>query len=424
MRTHKLTMLIAIAMILGITTGYMVNTMASPVQVKEISDYFTLATNIFLRLIKMIIAPLVFSTVVAGIANMGNSKAVGRVGMKTLCWFLIASIISLSLGCLMANLLEPGTSADALTLELPHTLASDLPPVHTSFKDFILNIFPKSIAESFVKNEILQILVFSVFFGLAIASLPKGSASYLTKLADEILHVMIKITDFVMQFAPIAVFSAMATAIATEGLGVLVTYGRLIGSVYLSFVLLCAVLTFMGWFFLRDRIFTLLNMMRSVILLAFSTASSEAAYPKTIEQLEKFGASNRITSFVLPMAYAFNLDGSMTYLAFAMMFIAQVYGIHMPISTQLAMLFILMISSKGVAGVPRSSLVVLSATLPMFQMPESGIVLMMAVDQFLDMGRTATNVVGNSIATAIVAKWEGQLGSTIQDDHDLPESIE
>ncbi|WP_281242197.1 dicarboxylate/amino acid:cation symporter [Formivibrio citricus] len=413
-------MRIMIGMVLGIIAGWAVNTMASsPAALKEIASYFTLLSDIFLRLIKMIIAPLVFSTVVAGIANMGDSKSVGRVGGKALLWFITASIVSLLLGCLMANLLQPGAG---LGMPLPAAnAATNLATANLTFNKFLLNVFPTSVFSAFATNQILQILVFSIFFGLAIASLPKGHASTITKYTDELVHVMIKVTDFVMSFAPIGVFAAMAAAIATQGLGVLATYGKLIGSFYIALALLSLILIFAGWLFLGRRVMTLMQMMRSVFLLAFSTASSEAAYPKTMEQLEKFGASNRVTSFVLPLGYSFNLDGSMLYQSFAILFIAQAYGIDMPISQQLMMLGVLMVSSKGMAGVARASLVVVAAVLPMFNLPESGLLLIMAIDQFLDMGRTAINVVGNSIACAVVAKWEGQLAETKDDRiEDMP----
>jgi len=415
MKANKLTLRIMIGMILGIVAGYGVNKMGlSPDGMKEASGYFTLISDIFLRLIKMIIAPLVFSTVVSGIANMGDSKSVGRVGVKAMLWFVTASIVSLFLGCLLANIIHPGAG---LGMPLPPVdAATNLATKSLSFNTFLLNVFPKSIFESFANNQILQILIFSIFFGLAIASLPGKAAETITKAADEAVHVMIKVTDFVMQFAPIGVFAAMGAAIATQGIGVLATYGKLIGSFYVGLALLSMILIFAGWLFLGRRVFTLMQMMRSVILLAFSTASSEAAYPKTIEQLNKFGANNRVTSFVLPLGYSFNLDGSMIYQSFATLFIAQAYGIDMPISQQLTMLAVLMVSSKGMAGVARASLVVVAAILPMFNLPESGLLLIMAIDQFLDMGRTAMNVVGNSIATAVVAKWEGLLGETIDEE--------
>jgi Na+/H+-dicarboxylate symporter len=414
MNANKLTWRIMLGMLMGIAAGYAVNTTAGSAEhAKELAAYFTTFSDIFLRLIKMIIAPLVFSTVVSGIANMGDSKSVGRVGFKALLWFITASIISLLLGCLLANVIKPGVGLD---MALPAAdAATNLATKSLTFSTFLVNVFPKSIFESFANNQILQILIFSIFFGLAIASLPEKSAKTIKKMTEEAVHIMIKVTDFVMQFAPIGVFAAMGAAIATQGLGVLATYGKLIGSFYVGLVLLSLILVFAGWLVLGRRAFTLMQMMRSVVLLAFSTASSEAAYPKTMEQLKKFGASNRITSFVLPLGYSFNLDGSMLYQAFATIFIAQAFGIDMPLSQQLTMLAVLMVSSKGMAGVARASLVVVAAILPMFNLPESGLLLIMAIDQFLDMGRTAINVVGNSIATAVVAKWEGQLGETVTD---------
>ncbi len=416
---NKLTLRIMLGMILGIVAGYAVNSMApSPDAAKEIAGYFSLVSDIFLRLIKMIIAPLVFSTVVSGIANMGDSKAVGRVGGKAILWFVTAAIISLLLGCLFANVLQPGA---ALNMPLPPADAStNLATKSLTFTNFLLNVFPKSVFDSFASNQILQILVFSIFFGLAIAALGK-KVETITKFTDDVVHVMIKVTDYVMQFAPIGVFAAMGAAISTQGLGVLLTYGKLIASFYSGLIVLWALLIAAGWIVLRERVFKLMSLMRSVMLLAFSTASSEAAYPKTMEQLEKFGASKRITSFILPLGYSFNLDGSMMYQAFAIIFIAQAYGIHMSIATQLTMLAVLMLTSKGMAGVARASLVVVAATLPMFHLPESGLLLIMAIDQFLDMGRTATNVIGNSIATAVVAKWEGELSATVEDDETVPE---
>ncbi|MDR3413139.1 MAG: dicarboxylate/amino acid:cation symporter [Formivibrio sp.] len=420
MNANKLTSRIMIAMVLGIIVGWGINTHApSPAAIKEIASYFSLVNDMFLRLIKMIIAPLVFSTVVSGIANMGDSKSVGRVGAKALLWFVAVSVLSLFLGCFLANLFHPGTG---LGMTLPDAGAStNLATKSLTFSGFMLNMIPKSAFEAFATNQILQILIFSIFFGLAIASIPRKSAIPIIQFTDSLVHIMIKITDFVMQFAPVGVFAAMSAAITTNGLAVLATYGKLISSFYVGLGILFVLLMLVGWFSLGRRLFTLIGMLRGVTLLAFSTASSEAAYPKTMEQLEKFGASNKITSFVLPLGYSFNLVGSMMYQSFAVIFIAQAYGIHMPISQQLTMLAVLMISSKGIAGVARASLVVVAAVLPMFNLPEAGLLLIMAIDQFLDMGRTAINVVGNGIATAVVAKWEGELGNgTDENAQDIP----
>ena len=236
-----------------------------------------------------------------------------------------------------------------------------------------------------------------------------------TRFIDELGHAMLKLTGYVMLFAPVGVFGAIAAAITTQGIGILATYGKFIGTFYASLAVLWVVLIAAGFFFLRGRVFTLISMLREPMMIAFTTASSEAAYPKLMERLERFGANERVTALVLPLGYSFNLDGSMIYQAFAAIFIAQAYGIEMSVGQQVTMLLVMMLSSKGVAGVPRASLVVVAAVLPTFGLPEAGLLLIMGIDQFLDMGRTATNVIGNGIATAVVAKWEGELGPTSTD---------
>jgi Na+/H+-dicarboxylate symporter len=275
-----------------------------------------------------------------------------------------------------------------------------------NLKDFITHVFPKNFFEAMAANEILQILVFAVFFGLALGHLHNQTARSLVSTMEEVVHVMLKVTDYVMRFAPIGVFGAVAGIITTQGLGMLVVFGKLLMSFYIALAVLWLVLIAAGYFVLGKEVFRLLKLVRSPMLLGFSTASSESAYPKLMEQLEKFGVKDRIIGFVLPLGYSFNLDGSMLYCAFAALFIGQAYGIDLSLGTQITMLLVLMISSKGVAGVPRSSLVVVAAVLPMFGLPEAGLLLILGIDHFLDMGRTATNVLGNAIATAVVAKWE------------------
>jgi Na+/H+-dicarboxylate symporter len=394
-------------MVLGIAVGYGCNvSAASPDAAKEIAGYFNIVTDVFLRLIKMIIGPLVFATLVSGIAGMGDSKAVGRIGLKAMGWFVCASLASLFIGMLFVDFLQPG---HAMNLPLPAAgAATNLKASSLNLKDFITHVFPKSFFEAMSQNEILQILVFSVFFGFAIGSLKEHTRTIL-KFVDELGRVMLKVTDYVMWFAPFGVFAAIASVITVQGLGVLVTYGKFISGFYLALAALWSVLFIAGYVVLRGRLFGLLKMIQEPMLLAFSTASSEAAYPKTLEQLKKFGVSDKISSFVLPLGYSFNLDGSMIYQAFAILFVAQAFNIELSISKQITILLVLMITSKGMAGVARASLVVVAATLPMFNLPESGLLLIMGIDQFLDMGRTATNVIGNSIATAVVAKWEGGL---------------
>jgi Na+/H+-dicarboxylate symporter len=364
-----------------------------------------MVTDIFLRMIKMIIAPLVFATLVGGIASMGNSRSVGRIGLRAMAWFVSASVISLAIGMGLVNLFQPGAG---LNMEVVQHAASPV-VVNTgdfSLKVFISHVFPRSIAEAMANNEILQIVVFSLFFGFALAGVKRAGNTTIVDSIEELAKVMFKVTDFVMAFAPIGVFAAIASAITTQGLGLIVDYGKLIAEFYLGIVILWCVLFAAGYLFLGRSVFTLGKLIREPILLAFSTASSESAYPKTMEALEKFGAPKRVSSFVLPLGYSFNLDGSMMYQAFAIMFIAQAYNVELSFTQQLLILLTLMITSKGMAGVARASVVVVAATLPMFNLPEAGILLILGIDQFLDMARTATNVVGNSIATAVVAKSE------------------
>lgn len=366
----------------------------------------TLLSDIFLRLIKMIVAPLVFSTLVVGVAKVGDIKAVGRIGGKTMLWFMSASLLSLILGMIMVNIFEPGL---AMNLPLPPANAdTGIHKVALSMKDFISHIVPKSMTEAMATNEILQIVVFSLFFGVATAAIGE-KGQIIIKFFDAVAHVILKVTGYVMNFAPFAVFGAMAAIVAKQGLSVLSTYAIFIGEFYGSMLLLWVVLIMIGWSILKGRVFNLMNRMKEPVLLAFSTASSEAAYPKTMLQLERFGCKDKIVSFVLPLGYSFNLDGSMLYMTFASLFIAQSYGIHLSFEQQITMLLILMLTSKGIAGVPRASLVVIAGTIATFNIPEAGLALLIGIDPLLDMGRSATNVVGNSIATAVVSKWEGEL---------------
>jgi Na+/H+-dicarboxylate symporter len=406
MRSQKLTTIIFIGMVLGILVGYACNTMwPDPQTAKSIAGYISLMTDIFLRLIKMIIAPLVFTTLVVGVAHMGDTKAIGRIGAKAMGWFIGASLVSLLLGMIMVNLLRPG---DNLNLPLPDTDAStNLKVASLSLKEFVTHLVPKSAVEAMANNEILQIVVFSLFFGVAAAALG-DRAKAVVNVIEETSHIILKITGYIMGLAPIAVFAAMAATITTQGIGVLVTYGKFIVMFYFSLAVLWGVLILAGFIVLGPVVTRLISLVREPFLLAFSTASSEAAYPVTMAQLEKMPISKKIISFVLPMGYSFNLDGSMMYCTFATIFIAQAYDIELSFAQQITMLLVLMLTSKGMAGVPRASLVVIAATLVTFGIPEAGLLLILGIDQFLDMGRSATNVIGNSLATAAVAKWEGE----------------
>ncbi|MBK4735429.1 dicarboxylate/amino acid:cation symporter [Noviherbaspirillum pedocola] len=408
MKKNRLTTWIAVAMLCGIAAGYATHVLApDPATAKEIAGYFSIVTDVFLRLIKMIIAPLVLATLVTGLGGMGDAKAVGRIGAKALGWFFCASLCSLIIGLIMANLLRPG---DAIGVPLPDPgSATNLKTSALNLKDFIVHVFPKSIFESMAGNEILQILVFATFFGLALGKLKNSAAQTLLGTTAEIGHVMLQVTHYVMRFAPLGVFAAVASVISTEGLGILLVYGRYMGSFFLALATLWLVLIGAGFCVLGRDMFRLLKAIREPMLIGFSTSTSEAAYPKLMEQLERFGIRDRITGFVLPLGYSFNLDGSMMYTAFAALFVAQAYQIPLTLGQQITMLLVLMVSSKGIAGVPRASLVVVAAVLPMFHLPEAGLLIIMGVDHFLDMGRTVTNVLGNAIATAVVAKWEGDV---------------
>ncbi|PMS38014.1 Na+/H+-dicarboxylate symporter [Trinickia symbiotica] len=410
---NRLTLSIAVGMILGVVAGYACHaSISDPASLKTVAGYFSIVTDIFLRLIKMIIAPLVFATLVSGLAGMDSGQDVGRIGFRSVGWFLSASLISLCLGLVMANLLEPGTG-----LHLTASAGEANTGLNTSAlnaKDVITHAFPTSLLDAMARNDILQILVFSVFLGIALSALRHDArVGIVIQAIDGMVPVMLKLTNYVMRAAPIGVFGAIASAVTLRGLDVLYTYGKLIGSFYLGLLILWAILIGVGSLFLGRRVGSLLKAVREPALIAFSTASSEAAYPRLTEQLEKFGVDKKVVGFTLPLGYAFNLDGSMMYQAFAAIFIAQAFGIQMPLTEQIFMLLVLMLSSKGMAGVPRGSVVVVAAVAPLFHLPASGVAMVLAIDQILDMGRTMTNVIGNGIATAVIAKWEGARQSKV-----------
>jgi Na+/H+-dicarboxylate symporter len=372
----------------------------------EVAKYMSMISAIFLKLIKMIIGPLVFSTLVVGIGHMGDAATVGRVGAKTMAWFICASIVSLLLGLLMVNLLQPGVG---IAIADQSTTTANLSTAAFSVENFVDHVVPTSIFKALADGEILQIVVFSIFAGVALVALGERGHPLL-EIADNISHVMLNITGYVMKLAPIAVCASVASVITKSGPGILLNFAKFLGGFYLTLAVLWAILILVGYFTLGSRMLDLVKRMYEPFLLAFSTASSEASYPKILEQLEKFGVSKKIASFVLPLGYSFNLDGTMAYCTFATMFIAQAYGVDMPLGKQLAMAAVLMLTSKGVAGVPRASLVVILATLTQFGIPEAGLLLILGIDQFLDMGRSATNVIGNSLAASAVAKFEKELG--------------
>ena len=399
--------IILIAMVLGVIVGYAVFVeFPDKKAAAQIAGYIAILSDVFLRLIKMLIGPLVFSTLVVGIAHLGDAASIGRVFVKALAWFITASLISLVLGLIFANLLQPGHN---LGLPLPEIGATtNLATSKFTVKEFVTHLLPKSFAEAMATNEILQIVVFSIFFGVALASLGE-KAKTLVSAIDELAHAMLKITGYVMKLAPVAVFAAMAATVAVNGLDILLKFAVFMGDFYLGLFALWSVLILAGFLVLGSRLLRLLVLIKEAFFISFATASSEAAYPKILDALDRFGVKRKISSFVLPLGYSFNLDGSMMYCTFATLFIAQAYGIELALGTQLTMLLILMLTSKGMAGVPRASLVVIAATLNQFNIPEAGLLLILGVDAFLDMGRSATNAIGNSIASAAVAKWEGEL---------------
>ncbi len=407
-KQNRLTIYILIAMGLGFGVGYLVHVNSSPEFIKKFSDNVKLLTKIFLYLVQMIISPLVFCTLVVGIAKLGDLKTVGRVGGKAMLWFVSASLASLLLGMLVVNLSHPGTM-------MPHS-AVDKAGVKEligktqefSLATFVDHVVPKSIFEAMTKNEILQIVVFSIFFGVATTAIgEKGKP--VVKALDAASHIILKMVGYVMGFAPLGVFGAIAAVIAMEGPGVLSFYGYYMMYFVLGIALLWAVLLTVGFIVLRQRLPTLLKRIAQPLLVGFSTTSSESAFPRLTEELERFGCKDKVVAFILPLGYSFNLDGSMMYMTFASLAIAQAFGVHMDLGTQLTMLLVLMLTSKGIAGVPRASLVVVTATCAMFKIPPEGIALILPIDHFCDMFRTGTNVLGNALATSVVSKWEGEL---------------
>lgn len=413
-KKSRLTLYIFIAMLLGIAVGYYVNTNYPPATIKTFSDNIKLLTTIFLRMVQMIIAPIVFATLVVGIAKLGDMKTVGRVGGKAMLWFISASLISLSLGLILVNIFKPGVGADITNTDMG--AVNDLLEKSKGFslQKFVEHVVPRSVVEAMATNEILQLVVFSVFFGIALTAIGKKGEPIINAL-DALAHVVLKMVSYVMYLAPAGVFGAMAAAIAKNGLGILLTFGYYIRDFYIGLGLLWALLLFVGYLFLRNRLRILLRRISTPMSIAFSTASSEAVYPKLVEEMERFGCDNKIVSFVLPLGYSFNLDGSMMYMTFASMFIAQAFNITSitgDVSQQIIMLLVFLVTSKGIAGVPRASLVVVLATGAMFGLPPEGVGLILAIDVFCDMGRTMTNVLGNALATAAVSKWEGQLEHT------------
>jgi Na+/H+-dicarboxylate symporter len=405
---NRLTYYIIASMILGVGTGYLVHTNSTAVFQSDFSTNIKLLSTIFIRLVQMIISPLVFTTLVVGIAKLGDLKTVGRVGGKAILWFVTASLISLLLGLVLVNYFQPGKYIDLSQKDVAGL--GDLITKNKVFslQNFVEHVIPKSFIEAMANNEILQLVVFSIFFGVAAAAIG-DYAKPLVKALEVASHIILKMVNYVMNFAPVGVFGAIAAVVAAKGLGIFTFYIKYFSFFILGIALLWLILLSVGLLILRGRMKELLRRIGSPLLIAFSTTSSEAVFPKLTEELERFGCRDRIVAFVLPLGYSFNLDGSMMYMTFASIAIAQAYNVHMPLGTQLTMLLVLMLTSKGIAGVPRASLVVVLATCSMFNIPPEGVALILPIDHFCDMFRTMTNVVGNALATSVVSKWEGEL---------------
>lgn len=398
---------ILIAMVLGAVLGIIIHNSITPEAAQNFSNKIKILATIFIRLVQMIISPLVFTTLVVGIAKLGDIKAVGRIGGKAMGWFFTASFISLLLGMFFVNILEPGVGLNLSNVDLGSVSEVTEKTQNISFENFIEHIVPKSIFEAMATNEILQIVIFSIFFGLAAASLG-DYVKPVTNALDKTSHIVLKMVNYVMKFAPIGVFGAIAGVFAVRDFQELaITYFKFFGSFLIGISSLWVVLIVVGYIFLKSRMTVLLKRIVSPLIIAFGTTSSEAVFPKLTEELERFGVKDRIVSFMLPLGYSFNLDGSMMYMTFASIFIAQAYGIDLDIGTQMTMLLVLMLTSKGIAGVPRASLVVVAATCGMFDIPIEGIALILPIDHFCDMFRSATNVLGNALATSVVGQWEG-----------------
>jgi proton glutamate symport protein len=393
----SLTLQILIALAAGVLVGAAVPGFAG--SIRPLAD-------IFLRLIRMIVVPLVFSTLVVGVANAGDFKAMGRIGLKALVYFEIATTIALVLGLALVNVFKPGEGASLSAAAVDPALASAAAPVHGW--DLLVRMFPASVADAMSRGDVLQVVVFATFFGVAVSALGARGRPVVDVL-DATAQAMFKVTDYVMLFAPIGVFAAIAATVGTHGIAVLATLGRLVVLMYAALVLFACVVLGAASAIIGVPFRRFIAAVREPLLIAFTTASSEAALPSAFEAMERFGVPKAIVGFVLPAGYSFNLDGSTLYLSLTSIFVAQMAGVSLSWEQQVTMMLTLMLASKGVAGVPRGAIVVLTATLGQFGLPLEGAMLLLGVDQLLDMGRTTVNVMGNCMATLVVARWEGTL---------------
>ena len=404
-KNNHLTLFIITAMIAAVGLGCWLNAHYLGKPPAGLLELFSTLADIFIRLIKMIIAPLVFTTLAVGVAKQGSIKAVGRIGGKSMLWFVGGSFVSLFLGMLLVNLFHPGKD---MHMVADKVVAAVDAKAALSPAEFISHIVPTSLFDAMARNEILQVVVFSIFFGVAAAALG-DKANMMIRGLDAAAHVILKMTGYIMNFAPVAVFGAMTVVIAKNGLSILGSLSAFIGEFYIGLLLLLFMLFFAAWLFIKGKVFSLLRHIKEPALIAFSTNSSEAAFPKLLLELERFGCDEKVVSFVLPLGYSFNLAGSMMYMTFASLFIAQAYDVPLDTGTQFTMLMVLMLTSKGIAGVPRASLVIVASTMSTFKLPEAGLAILLGIDPLMDMGRASMNVIGNGVATSIVSKWEGSL---------------
>jgi proton glutamate symport protein len=364
--------------------------------------YFRPFSQLFLRLIKMVIAPLIFATLVAGIAGAGHFKVVGRMGLRAIIYFEVVTTLALVIGLLAVNITKPGVGVN-----LPMGQTSEITAKAQTWDQILLHVVPESVIDAMAKGDVLQIVVFSIFFGIALGMLGEKGRPVLA-WCEALAETMFKFTNIVMHYAPIGVGAAIAYTVGHGGLGVLYNLAWLVATLYMALaVLILGVFLPIALIF-KVPIRKFIRAVKEPAIIAFSTTSSEAALPRAMEVLERLGVPRRIVSFVLPLGYSFNLDGTTLYLSLAAVFVAQAAGVQLSIGQQITMLLTLMLTSKGVAGVPRASLVILAGTLAMYGLPLEGVTLILGVDELMDMARTMTNVIGNCLATVVVAKWEGE----------------
>lgn len=400
MKHSRLTIAIFVSLILGIIVGWAFPDFAGKTHV---------LAEIFLRMVKMIIAPLLFATLVVGIAGHGDGKSLGRLGIKTVAYFEIVTTFALIIGLGFANLFKPGEGmVDVASQQIRlNAIASNMASAtsHNSFGEMLLDLFPTSIVQSMADGNLLQIVVFSIFFALAICAIGKKAQPVLDIL-NSVSSVMFKFTEYVMMFAPMGIFGAIAYTVGSNGIDILFNYGKIILSLYVALAVFVIIVLLAACKIVKISFRGLIKAIQEPALLTFTTASSEAALPKAMAIMEKFGVPKSIVSFVMPTGYTFNLDGSTLYLAMAVIFSTQLVGIHLTLDQQLVIMFALMLTSKGVAGVPRASLIVLAGTLTSFNYPILGVAILLGIDQILDMGRTTVNLIGNCVATVVIARWE------------------